>query len=190
MPRPGTSIRRPQRGSTSTERTTQTVAGGRLRWRCLAVAMMVLSLAMPMLSQAETSSGSLEPFPPAPDGQARFVIRLEPMTDESLHHVDLLVGKVIPVDCNEHHFLGELRQETVHGWGYSYYVAKDLHGPAGTLMACRNPEREPRFVSLGGGPHWVRYNSKLPLVVYVPDGFEVRYRIWSAPDEADSAVRE
>ena len=26
----------------------------------------------------------------------------------------------------------------------------------------------------------VPYNSRLPIVVYVPEGYEVRYRIWNA----------
>ena len=30
----------------------------------------------------------------------------------------------------------------------------------------------------------VRYNSRLPLVVYVPKGVAVRYRIWHADPEA------
>jgi ecotin len=29
----------------------------------------------------------------------------------------------------------------------------------------------------------VRYNSRLPLVVYVPEGVIVRYRVWSASPE-------
>jgi ecotin len=30
----------------------------------------------------------------------------------------------------------------------------------------------------------IRYNSRLPVVVYVPEGVEVRYRIWRADPEA------
>jgi len=37
-----------------------------------------------------------------------------------------------------------------------------------------------RFITLGGGPFLIRYNSRLPIVVYVPEDVEVRYRIWSA----------
>jgi ecotin len=33
----------------------------------------------------------------------------------------------------------------------------------------------------GTGP--VRYNSRLPLVVYVSEGLEVRYRLWKAEPE-------
>jgi len=32
-----------------------------------------------------------------------------------------------------------------------------------------------------GEPLQIRYNSRLPVVVYAPKGYEVRYRIWNAP---------
>jgi ecotin len=55
---------------------------------------------------------------------------------------------------------------------------------AGTLMAADPAApKEERFVALGGEPYLVRYNSRLPLVVYVPEGVIVRYRVWSASPE-------
>ena len=59
---------------------------------------------------------------------------------------------------------------------------------AGTLMAPLpgTPQVE-KFVTLGGEPYLVRYNSRLPLVIYVPEGVEVRYRIWRA-DPASKAT--
>jgi len=32
----------------------------------------------------------------------------------------------------------------------------------------------------------LRYNSRLPLAVFVPEGVEVRYRIWKADPEFQS----
>jgi ecotin len=37
---------------------------------------------------------------------------------------------------------------------------------------------------MGGEPRLFRYNSRLPIVVYAPEGVEIRYRIWSAGPEA------
>ena len=76
-------------------------------------------------------------------------------------------------------------REAIQGWGFDRYVLKQLGPMAGTLMA--PPPDAPmveRFVSLGGDPYLVRYNSRLPLVVYVPNGVAVRYRIWHADPEA------
>ncbi len=51
---------------------------------------------------------------------------------------------------------------------------------AGTMMAPDpNAPQVDRFISLGGEA-MLRYNSRLPIVVYVPDGVEVRYRLWRA----------
>ncbi len=36
----------------------------------------------------------------------------------------------------------------------------------------------------------LRYNSKLPIVVYAPKDVEVRYRIWSASEKVEKAVSE
>ena len=73
----------------------------------------------------------------------------------------------------------------VQGWGYTKYSVNKLDALAGTLMAV-DPElpKVSRFVSLGGEPYLIRYNSRLPVVLYVPEGAEVRYRLWSADSKA------
>ncbi len=45
------------------------------------------------------------------------------------------------------------------------------------------------FVSLGSETI-VRYNSRVPLVVYVPAGVEVRYRFWRAETPVRTALAE
>ena len=46
-----------------------------------------------------------------------------------------------------------------------------------------NAPKVNRFVTLGGEPYLIRYNSRLPVVVYVPEGAEARYRMWRAEAE-------
>ncbi len=57
-------------------------------------------------------------------------------------------------------------------------------------MACPDDSRKQAFVQVGGEPQLVRYNSKLPLVIYAPADMEVRYRIWSAAQDATPAPRQ
>jgi ecotin len=45
-------------------------------------------------------------------------------------------------------------------------------------------------VAVRGDGFLQRYNSKLPVVVYVPEGFQVRYRVWEAGAEIGSARAE
>lgn len=57
-----------------------------------------------------------------------------------------------------------------------------LKGPASTLMACPpdSPKREEFVRANAPELAGLRYNPKLPIVVYVPAGTEVRFRVWSA----------
>jgi len=135
------------------------------------------------LFASEKSTGStreLKAFPPAGEGMTRFVITLPSQPDEDLLKVQLLVGKTVKLDSrNRYFFGGRLETETIPGWGYDRYVLKSLAPMAGTLMAVDpNEPKVERFITLGGEPQLLRYNSRLPLVVYVPEGVEVRYRIW------------
>jgi ecotin len=50
------------------------------------------------------------------------------------------------------------------------------------------PEGAPKVKAfVTAAPLHVRYNSRLPIVVYVPSGYEVRYRIWSASETTHKA---
>ena len=120
----------------------------------------------------------------------RHVIRLPALDDEDASKVELVVGRELEVDCNQHWYGASLSKEVVSGWGYSFYVIEKMGGPASTLKACPGETKERRFVTARLGDSLLRYNSRLPLVVYVPKGFEVRYRVWSASDETGVADSE
>lgn len=142
----------------------------------------LLSLIFAPMLMASTlhAADPLKPFPPAGEGMSRFVIMLPSVQNEELLKVELLVGKRVMLDpANRYFFGGRLERETVKGWGYDYFILKSLGPMAGTLMSV-DPDlpKVERFITLGGEPQLHRYNSRLPLVIYVPKGIEVRYRIW------------
>lgn len=147
--------------------------------------------AAPASEAAAVSAESIKMFPPPAAGQQRNVIALPALADEAGARVELMVGKTLQTDCNQQWFGGELTAETVQGWGYTYYRLADVKGPASTLMACP-PGQAPRerFVQVRSDDQLLRYNSRLPLVVYVPDGFEVRYRVWRASGDVKHAVKQ
>lgn len=149
------------------------------RWM---TAVLLFLFAVP----AGLAADALQAFPPAGEGMARHVLQLPPQADEAAFKVELIVGRTVDTDAaNRYFFAGRIEQETVPGWGYARYVVAGLGPLAGTLMAV-DPQapRVARFIALGGEPYLIRYNSRLPVVVYVPEGAEVRYRIWSAGAEA------
>jgi len=61
---------------------------------------------------------------------------------------------------------------------------------AGTMMAVDpHAPKVNRFIALGGEPYLISYNSRLPVVVYAPEGVEIRYRIWSAGPETKAVEK-
>lgn len=147
--------------------------------RC-AVAVVLILVTNVIASAAD----NMKAFPPAEEGMLRYVLQLPEQADESAFRVELIVGKTVRIDKeNRYFFGGEIEAQTIAGWGYTRYTVGKLGPMAGTLMAVDpNAPKVDRFVTLGGEPYLIRYNSRLPVVVYVPEGAEVRYRIWRADE--------
>ena len=147
---------------------------------CSFIAVWLLSSVLP--AQA---ADNMKAFPPADQGMVRYVLQLPTQGDESAFKVELIVGKTVQVDeKNKYFFGGTIKEETIKGWGFPRYIVSKLGPMAGTLMAIDpNAPKVARFITLGGDPYLIRYNSRLPIVVYVPEGVEVRYRIWTAGAE-------
>jgi ecotin len=128
------------------------------------------------------AADNMKAFPPAEEGMTRHVIDLPRQDDETAFKVELMVGKTVRIDAgNRYFFGGTLETESIPGWGFDRYILRKLGPMAGTLMAV-DPDapKVERFISLGGEARLLRYNSRMPLVVYVPVGVEVRHRVWRA----------
>jgi ecotin len=147
------------------------------------------SLGLFAFMKCSAAHPELKAYAEATEGMQRYVIELPALEDESLKQVELIIGKTVPTDgVNRHFFGGKITRETIQGWGYSYYELKAIGPMAGTLMA--GPPDAPKvdtFVPVRHGVGLLRYNSKLPLVVYVPEGVEVNYRLWSTESELVAA---
>jgi len=148
----------------------------------------LLSIAFALLltptahGQNDAATDDLKPFPAAKDGQLRMVIRLPEQEDESSFRVELIVGKTVRTDpINRYFIAGKIEESIIEGWGFPRFDVKALGPMAGTLIGVDpNEPNVDRFVTLGGEPFLIRYNSRLPIVVYLPEGAELRYRIWTA----------
>ena len=125
----------------------------------------------------------LKAFPAAEEGQVRLVIVLphKERGEEERFMVELVPGKEILTDgVNRYRMACRVESRPLQGWGYTFYEVTGSDQTMSTRMA--PPPGAPktmRFVS--GEPLQIRYNSRLPVVIYAPKGFEVRYRVWSAP---------
>lgn len=131
----------------------------------------------------------IAPYPQAEKGMKRQVITLTPQQDESTLKVELLIGQTLKVDCNRHRLGGTLETNTLEGWGYDYYIFDNVTSPVSTMMACPDGKKEQKFVTAWlGEDGMLRYNSKLPIVVYTPANVDVKYRIWKADANVQNAV--
>jgi len=142
-------------------------------------------LATTSITMGQQSVDNLKAYPVAENGMTRHVIHLNEMDEEDDYRVELQIGKTVELDeINRYFFGGSMEEVIVEGWGFPKYVVKELGPMAGTRIgADPNAPKVKRFVRLGGEPKLLRYNSKLPLVIYVPTGTEVRYRVWKAEKE-------
>ena len=151
--------------------------------RTLTTSLLILAL-----SPAQSASGSgnspLDAFPAPANGMVRYVIVLAKKArgEEDRFKVELIAGKTIVTDGVNSYRLGiNIEPRNLKGWGYTYYEVTGSGNTMSTLMA--PPEGTPpveQFVT--GKPLLVRYNSRLPIIVYAPNGYQVRYRIWQADE--------
>lgn len=119
---------------------------------------------------------ALQAFPTAEPGYQRHVILLPRLDDEDLHKVELVGGKTLPVDCNVHGMDGQFNQNDVPGWGYTYWVLESRQQVRSTMMMCPDATKHDAFVQTESV--LIRYNSRLPVVVFVPEGLSLRWRVW------------
>ncbi len=119
---------------------------------------------------------------PTIEGMIPFAVTVADKGDEEASRkVFLEVGKMMEVDCNQHHLDGSFEEKALEGYQYDYYVFNTNGNVASTMMACPDDKKTNKFVS--GEGHFISYNSKLTTPVYAPEGYEVRYTTWSVDSE-------
>jgi len=120
----------------------------------------------------------LEPFPPAEAGRVRHVFFLPAYGEEAeqVMRVELVGGKLLEVDCNLHFLGGVFVPTNLEGWGYTYYMYESEGRTSSTRMGCGGAPLETKLVL--GESLMIDYNSRLPIVVYAPEGYVIRYRIF------------
>jgi ecotin len=156
------------------------------------ITILVGVLAYLTVAAIGTSAATdLEAFPAAETGMVRHVIQLPQLPEENLIKVELMVGKTVKTDSkNRYFFAGKLKTESIPGWGYNRYILPELGPMAGTLMAVDPDARlVERFITLSGEAPLIRYNSRLPIVVYLPTGVELQHRLWRAESQPTDTAR-
>ncbi len=133
----------------------------------------------------------LKAFPPAKDGMVRYAIMLphKERGEDQGFKVELIVGKEMLTDgVNHYRAGGSIEAKPLQGWGFTYYEMAKFGPVASTRIGV--PPGAPKVKKFVSAPSiQIGYNSRVPLVVYVPEDAEVRYRIWAASETTQKATR-
>lgn len=127
-------------------------------------------------------------FPSPKDGYIRYVINLPSSSKvkDANKLVEFYVGKYEQVDnCNSFGLLGEIQMKTLEGFGYTYYEFETEGNIIGTLMYCSDSKRVEKFIK--SKSEIIHYNSRMPIIIDVPQGYEVRYKIFVAKENDNKA---
>ena len=127
----------------------------------------------------------LDAFDDAQPGMKRQVLFLphKEREEEVNFRLELRAGKVYETDgVNQYRLGGQLEQRTLKGWGYRYYEYTGSEALVSTLMAA--PEGAPKVRQfVAGAPLSIPYNSRVPVVIYLPEDMSAQYRVWSADSD-------
>jgi len=146
--------------------------------------LLIIGLLVHSISAFSAEHPELKAFPAPKEGMERFVIVLPPKArgEDDSFRVEIIVGKEMLTDGVNLVRLGNRIEPVVlEGWGYTYYQVAGSFDTISTRMA---PPVGAAMVRtfVAAAPLQVPYNSRLPVVVYAPTGYEVRYRIWKASE--------
>lgn len=121
-------------------------------------------------------------FPKPQAGVTQWVINVPHSENDDQKKVEIYVGKTQEVDkCNNHILTGSFETKPLEGWGYEYLVFTTNGNIMATQMGCMDNTKAAKFIM--AQPQVMRYNGRLPIIVYAPEGYEVKYKIYKAEPE-------
>ena len=138
---------------------------------------------------------------PAP-GLKRWVIQppgLLPRSSDPLisakpidWRIQLIVGQTVMLDCNVQRLAGPGMTMLMLP-GASGKALFEVKGPVAvisTKMACPDDQSsKSSFLSLGKQPYLVPYNVAWPIVVDLPETFQLRWRLWKAENRQQNGMK-
>ncbi|MGC4129983.1 MAG: ecotin family protein [Bergeyella sp.] len=126
-------------------------------------------------------------FPKAGKNQKKVVIEVPHSKEDSNKKIEIFVGKDMETDkCNQYRLPGEFTQSELKGWGYQYLVFTSNGNASATMKACPETGTKTQFV-YSSASYLADYNGRMPIVLYVPEGYSVKYKIYKAdPEEYDA----
>ena len=148
-------------------------------------AMTFTSPVLAQKTKVNNINKEIKMFPKAKEGFQQVYIKVPTAKNENDLKVEVFVGKNQLVDCNQHRMGGKIVEKDLEGWGYTYFEVESNGQAVSTMMACPDQKKTKKFVTMES--ETLRYNSKLPIVIYAPKDMEVKYRIWKAENKMQNS---
>lgn len=151
--------------------------------------MMVALFVNIQFSNAQSVISKIDPkiFPEAKAGYKKMIIEVPHSDNDANKKIVFYAGIYMEVDgCNTFNLIGTYEQKDLEGWGYNYWVFNTKGDVRNTMMACPNLPLRNLFVS--ASQQTVDYNGRMPIVIYVPEKYDVQFKIFKAEDETYRAA--
>ena len=157
--------------------------------KVLSILVAFITLSVQAMAQQVITKQDLSIFPKPEAGYKKVVIEVPYSSKDDQKKIEFSVGKWMEVDgCNYFNLQGTLESKDLQGWGYNYYVFTTNGQVTSTMIGC--PDAAKRHLFVTARPEMVRYNGKLPIVVYVPEEYDVQFKIYKAEEETYWAAEE
>lgn len=146
---------------------------------------MSLMLTVGVVAQ-EKDKNNLYPLPQ--EGWEKVVVDL-PLLKKgtSEYRVEFTVGFDMETDlCNPYSLIGEWAEYEVQNSELVYFIASTKGQVVKAMNECPNNKKKSQFVGVKSS--FMIHTGQQPLVVYIPEGYQLRYRLWSADKEWNSVV--
>lgn len=152
------------------------------------IGSLALTLALGATSFAQSNMKvDLSAFPKAEKGYKMVVIEVPHSENDDSKKIEFFAGKNLETDsCNTHNLQGTFENSELKGWGYNYYTFKTNGNVMTTNMGCSDTKKIFKFVK--AEHKLVRYNGRMPIVIYVPEEYEVRFKIYKSEAEEFKAA--
>lgn len=149
---------------------------------------LALSLGITMAASGQSKQVDISMYPQPEKGYRQVIIDVPHSKNDNHKKIEFRVGKYMEVDgCNHYGLMGTLEKKELQGWGYSYYTFKTQGQAFSTQMGCPDASKRNLFVT--AQPETVNYNGRLPVVIYVPDDYEVKFQIYTTDgDDYEAGV--
>ena len=103
------------------------------------------------------------------------------------YRVEFTVGFEMETDlCNPYSLIGEWTEHEVKNTNFVYFIASTKGQVVKAMNECPNEKTKSQFVGLKSNS--IVYNGEQSLVVYIPEGYQLRYRLWSAEKGWNSII--